>query len=117
MYAAKRESLEVVCYTDALEAETSPHLSLVSELRHAIDAPGQIVLYYQPKVDLASAEVNSVEALVRWQHPTRGLLGPDQFIPVAEATGVIRGLTLHVLRLALTQNREWAEHGVLLASR
>ncbi len=111
---AANDSLAVVLYTPLLEVDSEPRLAIVSELRLAIEHPEQIVLHYQPKVDLATGAVNSVEALVRWQHPTDGLLPPDAFIPIAESTGIIRGLTRCILRVALIQNRQWAEHGVVL---
>ena len=111
---AKQDSLRAVLYSPDLETGSRPHLGLVSALRRAIDQPGEIVLHYQPQANLASGEVTSVEALVRWQHPTLGLLAPDAFIPLAETTGIIRPLTQHILRLALTQCGQWAEHGIHL---
>src|SRR6185369_13324692 len=82
----------------------------VEELRHAIDQE-QLVLHYQPQVELATGELRGVEALVRWQHPERGLLSPDVFIPQAERYGFMRPLTTWVLRTALDQVRAWRLEG------
>src|ERR1700686_2572765 len=83
------------------------------DLREAI-AAGQLRLYYQPKADLHTGLVTSVEALVRWQHPTRGLIPPDQFIPLAEQTGLIEPLTHWMLETAVAQCRRWLESGIPL---
>ena len=69
------------------------------------------MLHYQPKVDLESGKVVGVEALVRWQHPTRGLMPPAEFVPMAERTGLIRPLSRYVLNIALAQCREWRDAG------
>ena len=71
----------------------------------------EIVLHYQPKLRLPDIELVGVEALARWQHPTRGLLGPAEFIPAAESTGLIVPLTLHILDAALRQMRAWQADG------
>jgi EAL domain-containing protein (putative c-di-GMP-specific phosphodiesterase class I) len=83
---------------------------LVGELRRAIENR-ELVLHYQPKATLIDGRVRGVEALVRWQHPERGLVPPDVFIPVAEHTGLIRPLTLFVVEEALKQCRTWREQG------
>jgi len=70
------------------------------------------VLYYQPKVDLRTGHLDSVEALVRWQHPVRGIVPPDQFIPLAEHTGLITPLSHWVLTAALRQCRAWCDAGL-----
>jgi diguanylate cyclase (GGDEF)-like protein/PAS domain S-box-containing protein len=85
--------------------------ALAAELRHAIDS-GELRVHYQPMVSLPSGELTGVEALVRWQHPDRGLLGPDDFIPVAESSGLIVPLGDWVLREACRQAASWhREHG------
>src|SRR5207248_6807096 len=71
----------------------------------------QLVLYYQPKVDLGSGRVAGVEALVRWRHPERGLVPPDQFIALAEQTGLIAPLTYWVLETAIKQCQTWRRVG------
>ena len=88
-----------------------PTKQLMTELRQAIVAE-QLFLAYQPKVNLSGAHVTGVEALARWQHPQRGVIAPDEFIPVAERTGLIIPLTLWVLQRALTQCRHWLDLGL-----
>jgi diguanylate cyclase (GGDEF)-like protein len=85
-------------------------LQLVSDLRHAI-AAGEILVYYQPLAPAGHGPIRSVEALVRWQHPTLGLVPPDEFIPLAEQTGMIRPLTHYVLETSLAQCRTWLDRG------
>lgn len=76
-----------------------------------MDSPDQLVLHYQPKVGLVSDLLVGVEALLRWHHPTRGLVPPGEFIPVAESTGLIHPLTARVLDAALRQVRSWLDSG------
>jgi EAL domain-containing protein (putative c-di-GMP-specific phosphodiesterase class I)/CHASE2 domain-containing sensor protein len=99
--------------TDQLQMERE--VSLMGELDHAI-AAGEIVVYYQPKLSLATDRIASVEALVRWQHPKRGFLGPDQFIPLAEQTDRIGPLTLFVLERALRDVSAWQAQGHCLTA-
>jgi EAL domain-containing protein (putative c-di-GMP-specific phosphodiesterase class I) len=99
LYVAKDQHLGVVAYSVDHDHYSSAALRLVAELATAID-DGQLVLHYQPKVNLATNEVDSVEALVRWNHPTRGLLYPDAFLPAVEQTELIEPLTWWVLRNA-----------------
>src|SRR5207302_9620562 len=86
-------------------------LSLIGELQRAIDE-GELVLHFQPKLDLRTQQLVGVEALVRWEHPLRGLLAPDQFIPVAEQAGLIDPLSRWVLRAALVQVNAWRRIGL-----
>src|SRR5438445_762746 len=88
-------------------------LTLVGELRKAIDER-ELVLYYQPKAAMADGAVKSVEALLRWFHPERGLIPPDEFIPQAQETGLMKPLTLYVLNEALVQLRSWLDAGLEL---
>jgi diguanylate cyclase len=113
MYGAKEEKGGYAFYEKARNASDPERLTLVSELRRAIEQR-ELVLYYQPKADLANGAVRSVEALLRWNHPTRGLVGPDEFIPLAQQTGLIKPLTLYVLDEALGQCRAWQRAGVTL---
>jgi diguanylate cyclase (GGDEF)-like protein len=103
MYVAKQRNIGVLLYDPTLEASSAGTLSLLTELRHAIN-DGQLRLYLQPKLSLNTAAVVGAEALVRWQHPQRGLVPPLQFIPFAEKTGFIRQLTLWVFEEAA---RHW----------
>jgi diguanylate cyclase (GGDEF)-like protein len=110
MHAAKRSHRGFAVYTPDQEQRTAERLELVSELRQAI-LRDELRLHYQPKVDCHSGRAVGVEALVRWQHPRRGLLTPDRFIPVAEQTGLIGPLTRWVLEAAVRQAREWLDRG------
>ena len=114
MYAAKTNQTGATVYDPAHDANSPARLAMLGELRRGIDT-GQLVLHYQPQVDMDSGEVTGAEALVRWAHPTRGLLFPDEFIPLAERTGLIRPLTLAVLDQALAQAARWAQDGRPLA--
>jgi len=97
-------------YGGADPAEVAARLRMVQELRTALDRD-QFVVYYQPKVDLETGEVHDVEALVRWDHPTRGLLYPDAFIDVVENSGLMPALTRNVLTQSLDQVAVWEEQG------
>ena len=111
MYEAKRERLGTAIYAHADEADLSAPLRLVEELREAL-TDDQLLLFFQPKIDLQTGNLQGVEALVRWQHPLRGLLPPDQFLPQAERYGLMRRLTDCVLTLALDQLVEWQRAGL-----
>ena len=106
MYAAQGSARGVVHYKRGDDYTALRRLALAGELRRAIDS-GQIVVNYQPKMSLSDGTAAGFEALARWQHPTRGLLGPDEFIPIAEQTGLITLLTRNVLAQALSQCRDW----------
>jgi diguanylate cyclase (GGDEF)-like protein len=111
MYQAKDLGTGIEIYQMARDSHDSRRLALLGELRQAIDA-GEIVCHYQPKADLETGQVVGAEALVRWDHPEHGHLTPDQFIPLAEPTGLISPLTLHVLDTALSHQRSWARQGM-----
>ncbi len=102
MYAAKRKNLGILVYEEKLDFGSAQNLTLLSELRQAIDE-GQLRLYLQPKIHLGTHIFCAAEALVRWEHPVRGMVQPMQFIPFAEQTGFIRHLTLWVLEAAAGQ--------------
>ena len=114
MYAAKGSGIPWEIYSPQLDRGRTERLALVSDLQHAIDGD-ELHVHYQPKLDLESGLISSVEALVRWTHPTLGPLGPDVFIPLAESTGLIEQLTAVVLDIALRQCRVWERQGLNLA--
>jgi diguanylate cyclase (GGDEF)-like protein len=110
MYVAKESKSTHELY-DPREHEYDPtRLTLVGELRRAIEA-AELTVFYQPKADLRTGHVIGTEALVRWQHPERGLLFPDAFIPLAQHTGLIRPMTLYVMDTAMAQARAWQNQG------
>jgi predicted signal transduction protein with EAL and GGDEF domain len=111
MYQGKRGTAGVVVY-EAADAAPPSSLSLVmqGELRHAL-ARDELVLHYQPKISLDSGRTRGVEALLRWQHPARGLLGPGEFLPAVERSGLIEPLTAWVLSRALEDRRGWLAAG------
>ena len=113
MYQAKAERRGVRRYSDDLERSSVTRLALASELADAVDK-GELRLDYQPKIDAHTSAVTGVEALVRWRHPTRGLLLPDVFVPLAEQTGMIRELTNWVLTKALSECSGWHRSGHLI---
>jgi diguanylate cyclase (GGDEF)-like protein len=110
MYEAKSHHLPFATYELTRDANTIARLTLLGDLRRAV-GNGELVLDFQPKVSATTGALHSVEALVRWHHPTRGVLSPDVFIPVAEATAVIHPLTTEVLRQALAQAHSWLDQG------
>jgi diguanylate cyclase (GGDEF)-like protein len=102
MYAAKRKHLGIVVYDATLDSTSAQNLTLLSELRQAIDG-NELRLFLQPKIFLGTNAVSAAEALVRWEHPERGMVQPMQFIPFAEQTGFIRHLTLWMFEAAASQ--------------
>ncbi len=113
MYHAKERGLGVTVYDHDLNGHSPERLGLLGELRRAIDND-ELVLHFQPKVGLPDDRVCGVEALVRWQHPERGMVPPALFIPVAERTALIRPLTRWVIDAALAQCRKWQDAGHVL---
>jgi diguanylate cyclase (GGDEF)-like protein len=114
MYNAKGNHRAYAVYAPEQDDYSPDRLALVGELREAI-AGGALVLHYQPKFDLRAGTLTGAEALVRWEHPTRGPIPPGDFIPLAEHTGLIRPLTLWVLDAALRQCRAWRDEGFEVA--
>lgn len=113
MYNAKRQGLTPVIYSQDCDPFNMRRLMLMSDLRHAIH-DRQLVLYYQPKVDLRTHRTMGVEALLRWRHPVHGLIPPDDFIPFAEQSDLIRQITYWVIDEALLQCRAWRQAGIVL---
>ncbi len=111
MCIAKRDKSGFSIYDPQSERLSVERLSLMSELRRAVEED-QFTLFFQPKCEISDGSGLSVEALVRWQHPVKGLVGPDAFIPFAEQTGVISIITEWVIRAALAQCREWRAVGL-----
>ncbi len=108
MYRAKEYGLAIATFDPARDSgQNRSRLELSGELRRGI-SEGQLVLYYQPVVDILEGRLAGVEALVRWLHPERGLLGPSEFLPLAEQTGLIIPLSKLVLATALAQAAQWA---------
>jgi diguanylate cyclase (GGDEF)-like protein len=113
MYQAKAAHTGVSSYSPEADKHDPYLLSLLGDLRLALAADDVgLELHYQPKVDLIDGEVRAVEALLRWRHPTYGLVEPDTFVPLAETTGVIRALTTWVVNTAFAQARDWAAAGI-----
>ncbi len=110
MYLAKGSSSRFAVYDPSRDVNDVEGLSLMADLRRALDHE-QLALVYQPKVDPSTGVIKGVEALVRWRHPTRGLVPPADFIPAAEHTDLMAPLTAFVLRTALAQARRWRAHG------
>ena len=111
MYEAKRSGSAHAVFDSEHEQQLARHLALLGDLRHCIER-GQLVLHYQPKVDLNSRTVSGVEALVRWSHPTLGLLAPGSFMPEVERIELIAPVTRWVLEEALRQQGAWRDDGL-----
>ena len=108
---ARREKRPLAVYANTLKPAARDQLSLLGELRHAVEHD-ELRLYFQPKIELATGRVAGAEVLVRWQHPTRGLLGPVAFVPFAEQTGFIRRLTRWILEQAIACGAQWHRAGL-----
>lgn len=111
MHQAKKSGKPYAFYTAEDDEDYAKRLALISELRQAI-ASKQLVLHYQPKMRMSDGSICGMEALVRWNHPTRGMVPPDEFISIAEQTGLIAPLTDLVLRMAMQQCVQWRSAGL-----
>ncbi len=113
MYSAKRTDTIYAFYDPNCEEHREEHLSLLSEIKRAIEKD-ELQLFFQPKVTFGDSSVLAVEALLRWQHPSRGLIPPDEFIPFAERTGAIRLITRWLIAKAMIQARSWVDQGLVI---
>jgi diguanylate cyclase len=112
MYAAKRSGGSCYCfYTPAMDADAEEKFELLRSLREAVELR-QFELYYQPKIDAKSGKITAAEALIRWQHPTKGLILPGVFIPVAERFGLMGAIGHWVIEDACRQSRAWRDQGL-----
>jgi diguanylate cyclase (GGDEF)-like protein len=114
MYRAKETRSDVALYDERHDHHSPAKLALTAELRTAVDSD-EIVLWYQPELDLRTREVMAVEALVRWDHPRLGVLPPSSFVRMAEATNLIKPLTQRVMEVALLQVADWHAMGLEIA--
>jgi diguanylate cyclase (GGDEF)-like protein len=114
MYEAKRNHEPWQVYSAFRDRHTRDRLELMEDVRDAIGR-SELVLFYQPKLDVASGIITGVEALVRWQHPTRGLLTPDRFLSLFEQSGMMGPLAMSTLELAMIQQAEWARDGIRIS--
>ncbi len=113
MYVTKEQRSGYEFYDEARHEHRhdAGRLALIGELRRAMDET-ELVLHYQPKVDLRTGKVKGVEALARWHHPERGMLSPDEFIPLAERSNLLRPMTLYLIDTALRQANAWRSKGL-----
>ena len=111
IYEARASSRQFAVYDPEADPHKPERLSMMGELRKGLDR-GEFQFYYQPKVDIAAERITYVEALVRWIHPERGFMPPDDFIPLAEQTGNIQKLSEWALNTAISQAKDWQEKGL-----
>lgn len=111
--SARRNKRPLAVYEERLKPAAREQLSLLGELRQAVEHD-ELRLYFQPKIELATQRVAGAEVLLRWQHPTRGLLNPMTFVPFAEQTGFIRRITRWILEHAIRQAAAWRKAGITL---
>ena len=111
MYTAKEHGLDFIRHDPRQDDDTTSRLGVLGAMRRALDA-GELEMYYQPKISVDGGQLLGAEALARWNHPTRGLVLPMEFIPVLESTSLIHRFTDRVLELSLAQVHAWREHGL-----
>jgi EAL domain-containing protein (putative c-di-GMP-specific phosphodiesterase class I) len=111
MYRAKQDGRGQCCfYTSDMQVRSARQMQLEAALRRA-EERGELMLHYQPQLDVASQRVIGLEALARWRHPELGMISPAEFIPLAESTGQILGLGAWVMRTAARQMKRWIDEG------
>ncbi|MCP4671854.1 MAG: EAL domain-containing protein, partial [Desulfobacula sp.] len=113
LFAAKQSNKRYTVYSSDMDRQSPHRITMMGELRQAIEND-ELVLHYQPKINLHTRRIGGVEALVRWQHPEHGFLPPDEFIPMAERTGLIKLLSIWVLKRALAQAEKWHKKNLKL---
>lgn len=111
LQSTRKNNTNFQCYDKSLDINSVERLNLINDLKHAI-SDNQLELHYQPKLDLKTNIVTHAEALVRWYHPTLGMIPPDNFIYIAEQTGQINKLTRWVVNTAFRQSALWRENGI-----
>jgi len=111
MYVAKERNTGIEIYSSESDRHSTIRLGMLAELRNALEN-NELELHFQPKADLRTGDVVGVEALLRWRHPERGMVPPDEFIPLAEQTGLMRAITQFVVDTALEQLAEWWRSGL-----
>ncbi|GGK05193.1 hypothetical protein GCM10010123_38800 [Pilimelia anulata] len=114
MHQAKAAGGGIAWYDSARDAASTDQLALLAELRDALAVEDQLVLALQPAVDLSSGAATGVEALIRWRHPRRGMLPPDEFVPMVEGSDLLAEFTRYVIDRALITAADWTRHGVFL---
>ena len=110
MYGSKNRDVGYLFYDAALDPNAQSRLQLATDLRHALER-NELILHYQPRIDLQSGRIEGAEALIRWQHPQHGLIPPAQFIPLAERSGLINPITDWVIETAVRQCKAWSDAG------
>lgn len=111
MYSAKeRGKNRYAFYSDLMETSLQKNVHLTNQLHRALER-GELVLYYQPQISIETGRISGTEALLRWQHPSMGMIAPGVFIPIAENTGLINKIGLWVMRTACRQNKKWQQLG------
>ena len=114
---AKSANSKIAVYDSAFELYRDNDPNLIEELRTALFDGDELTLHYQPKINASDGSVHSVEALLRWHHPSRGLLLPEEFLPAAERAGLMRKVANRTINLALEQIRSWREQGIAAGRR
>ena len=113
MYVAKDNGVGIAAYERSLDGHSPERAALLGDLRRALEED-ELLLHFQPQCSLATGALSGVEALVRWDHPTYGLLAPERFLPLAERTGLVHSLTKYVLNAAMGDCRRWYDEGIFL---
>ena len=100
-------------FAEEMNQRSIAQVRMLAQIHQALERD-EFVLHYQPKLDIRTGKVLSMEALLRWEHPELGLIGPTEFIPIAEKSGVITEIGAWVMRHACTQAKEWVDQGALV---